>query len=66
MVIFNFPADWSQQQIRQRQKLRNVVGNRHCYKEKGSANKPEHLHLRRFNIINNYVGIIVIMYFWRK
>ena len=32
--------------------------------EKGSADKPGVAHLRRFNIITNYVDIIVIsMYF---
>ena len=30
------------------------------------TDKPAHAHLRRFNMINNYVNIIVIMYFWRK
>ena len=38
----------------------------HKEKEKGSANKPAHAHSRHFNIINNYVGIIVIMYFSSK
>ena len=41
--------------------LRDAVGNRHCYKEKRSTDKPAHAHLRRFNIISNYVHIIVIM-----
>ena len=35
-------------------------------KKKGSADKPAHAHLRPFNIINNDVDIVVIMYFWRK
>ena len=32
-------------------------------KKKGSADKPAHAHLRRFNIDDNYVNITVIMYF---
>ena len=35
-------------------------------KKKKSADKPAHAHLRRFNITNNLLDIIVIMYFWRK
>ena len=31
--------------------------------EKGSADKPVHAHLRHFNLINNYVNKILIMYF---
>ena len=33
---------------------------------KEELKSPPYVHLRRFNIINNYVGIIIIMYFWRK
>jgi len=60
-VILNFPVDCSQQQIRLRQKLRDFVGNRHCCKEKGSADNPAHAHEGRSNIINNDVDIIVII-----
>ena len=57
-----------------RQKLRDVVGNHHCYKKKKkkkkrrrrSVDKSAYAHLRRFNIINKHVDVIVIMYFWRK
>ena len=30
--------------------------------KKRSVDKPAHAHLRRFNVINNYVNIIVNMY----
>ena len=45
----------------------DAVDDRDCYKEKkGSVEKPAHAHLRRVNIMNNYVNIIGIMYFWLK
>ena len=40
-----------------------TTSNCDCYIEKGSAKKPAHAHLRRFNIIHNDVDIILIMYF---
>ena len=53
-----------EQQIRPSLKLRGAVGKHcHCYKQKGSAEKPAHAHLRCLKIINNDVDIIVIMYF---
>ena len=42
----------------------DAVDDRNCYKEKlGSADTLAHARLRCFNIINNYVNILVIMYF---
>ena len=63
-VILNFPVDWIQQQIRPRQKTRDAGGNRHYYKEQGSADMRIVTPFQ--HNFNNCVDIIAVMYFWRK
>ena len=41
----------------------DAADDRDCYKERKKKVLTSHAHLRRVNIINNYVNIIVIMYF---
>ena len=51
-VILNFSVDSIQYPNHPRQKLRDAVGNTHCYMEKEkSADKPARAHLRSLNII---------------